>query len=64
MRWKVGATQPARYGPSGTYGFSFSVQDSHGAPLLTLSYASEAEATRQEEAVRKAVEAAADVTTS
>jgi hypothetical protein len=62
MRWKVGAIQATEYGPSRTYGFSFSVQDSHGAPLLTLSYVSEAEAEQAKEGVRKAVEAAADVT--
>ena len=62
MRWKVGATEPAQYGPSLTHGFSFSIQDNHGTPLLTLSYTSEAEARRHEEAVRRAVEAAADLT--
>ena len=61
MRWKVGVVEPTEYGPSLTRGFGFSVQDAHGAPLLTLTYASEAEAERAHEAVRKAVEAAADV---
>jgi hypothetical protein len=62
MRWTVGTIQAIEYGPSLRHGFAFSVLGPDGMPLLTLSYPSEAEATLAQEAMRKAVETAADVT--
>jgi hypothetical protein len=61
LRWKVGATQATMYSPSQRHGFSFAVQNVHGAPLLNITYASESESKEAETAVRKAIEKAVDI---
>ena len=62
MRWKVGEIERVQYSSATTWGFSFSVQTTNGAPMLTLSYASEAEAKQAHEAMRKVIEHAAEIT--
>ncbi len=59
---KVGKTQPTMFGVGGRHGFGFSVQDLRGAPLLTISYATEEEAKEAEAIIRKALENAIDIT--
>jgi len=59
---KVGKTQPTMFGVGGRHGFGFSVQDLRGAPLLSISYATEEEAKEAEAIIRKALEKAVDVT--
>ena len=62
-RWKVGGTQstmpPAHEMLDDAYGFS--IQDRHGAPLLTISFSTKAESERAEAAVRKAIENAIQI---
>jgi len=60
--WKLGNTQPTNFGVGGRLGFGFSVQDQWGAPLLTISYATEEEAKEAEIIIRKAIEKAVDIT--
>jgi hypothetical protein len=61
-RWKVSNTQKAKYGPSGGHnGYGFRVETSNGAPLLLVSYDTEAEALEAEAAMRKIIQGAADV---
>jgi hypothetical protein len=61
-RWKVGSTQATTYSSSQAYGFSFAVQNFHGAPLLNITYATESDSKEAEETVRKAIEKAVDIT--
>ena len=61
LRWKVGATQPVLYSGAGRHGYGFSVQNFHGAPLLDITFATEAEAKEAEAAVRQAIENAVDL---
>jgi len=60
--WKLGNTQSTKFGVGGRLGFCFSVQDQWGAPLLTISYATEEEAKEAEIIIRKAIEKAVDIT--
>ena len=74
-RYKVGKTQSVTYNtppdltkiriaPRSTaieYGYGFSIQNAHGAPLLNITYATEAEAEQAEEAIRQAIENAVDI---
>lgn len=60
-RWKVGQTQPTTYGASQRYGFSFSVQNFQGAPLLNVTYATREECEEAEAAMRKALANAVDI---
>lgn len=60
-RWKVGITQPILYSPAQRRGYGFSILNFHGAPLLSISYATEEESKHAEEAMRKAIENAADI---
>jgi hypothetical protein len=60
-RWKVGKTQPTTYGASQSYGYSFAIQNFHGAPLLNVTFATKEESEKAEAAVRKAIENAVDI---
>ena len=60
-RWKVGNTQPTTYSAAQRYGYSFAVQNIHGAPLLNVTFATKEESERAEAAVRKAIENAVDI---
>jgi hypothetical protein len=61
LRWKVRATQPVTYGSAGRHGYGFSVQNFHGAPLLDIVFATEAESIAAEAAVRQTIENAVDI---
>jgi hypothetical protein len=61
-QWKVSVTQRTMFGPGGRHGFGFSVTTFRGAPLLTVTYATEAEASDAEIAFRSALSKAIDVT--
>lgn len=61
-RWKVSKTQEMLYGPSQHYGYGFSVQTFHGAPLLVVTYDNEKEALEAEATMRRIIEGAAYVT--
>ena len=76
-KWKVGQTQPASYHPKIGFqqqvnvqmrasltesGYGFSIQNAHGAPLLNITFATEVEAKRAEESVRKFIEHVVDIT--
>lgn len=61
LRWKVGATQRVIYSSAGRHGYGFSVQNFHGAPLLDIVFATEAESMAAEVAVRQAIENAVDI---
>jgi hypothetical protein len=50
QQWKVGPVAPA------TQGFSISVQNAHGKPLLTLVFATQDETEQAEDAMRDAIE--------
>jgi hypothetical protein len=50
------------FGVGGRHGFGFSVQDGRGAPIVTISYATEKEAKEAEAVIRKALENALDIT--
>jgi hypothetical protein len=58
-QWKVGRTQSVTYGPGpggkGS-GYGFSIQDQHGGPLLSFSFATEKDSKEAEAAVREALE--------
>jgi hypothetical protein len=60
-RWNVGKTRPTTYSPSQGYGYGFSIQNFHGAPLLNITYAKEEDAKRAEASVRAAIENAVDI---
>lgn len=65
-QWKVGKTQattPPENHSKLDVAFSFSIQDRHSAPLVTISYHTEAEAKHFEAVVREAIEFAIDVST-
>ena len=59
--WKVGATEETVSRRAWRRGFGFSIQDFRGVPLFTISYETENEAKRAEPAIRKALEAAIDI---
>jgi hypothetical protein len=59
---KVGNTQSTMFGADRRYGFGFSVQDLHGAPLLSISYDTKEDAREAEALIRKALEMAVDIT--
>jgi hypothetical protein len=61
MPCKVGRTQPTQYSAARRFGYSSSIQDARGAPLITIVYATEAESQQAEDAVRKAIENAVEV---
>ena len=63
-RWKVGITQLIRNLNSPNIAFGFSIQDQHGAPLLTISYRTEAESKSAEVAVRLAIQDAVEISAS
>ena len=52
MPYKVGTTQPTQYSSARKFGYSFSVKTAHGAPLITIIYATEDESKRAEDMVR------------
>ena len=54
--WRVGKTQSTGPGVGGQYGFGFNIQNRDGAPVLTISYATEAAAEEAEIVIRKAIE--------
>jgi hypothetical protein len=58
MAHKVGVTMAMTFGIGGKHGYGFSVQNARGAPLLSVAYATEAEAKAAEELVRTALEKA------
>ena len=60
-RWKVGNTQPTTYGASQRHGYSFAIQNFHGAPLLNVTFATKEECEQAEAVVRKAIENAVDI---
>ena len=60
-RWKVGRTQPTAYGAAQRYGYSFAIQNFHGAPLLNITFATEEESEQAEAILRKAIENAVDI---
>jgi hypothetical protein len=60
--WKVGATEKTVSGRNWRHGFGFSIQDSRGHPLLSISFATEKEAKLAESAIRKVLEGAIDIT--
>ena len=60
-RWKVGNTRPTTYGASQRYGYSFAIQNFHGAPLLNVTFATKEDSEQAEAAVRKAIENAVDI---
>jgi len=59
--WKVGKTQRTMSGVGGRHGFSFSIQDGRGAPIVTISYATEEQSKEAEAVVRKAIENAVNI---
>jgi len=48
-------------GVGGRHGFSFSIQDGRGAPIVTISYATEEQSKEAEAVVRKAIENAVNI---
>ena len=63
--WKVGKTQstaPAGHDTRDDV-HSFSIQDQHGAPLLTISYRTKAESEQGEAAMKKLIENAIEIST-
>jgi len=60
--WKVTATEKTVSGRTWRHGFGFSIQDFRGLSLLSISYETEKEAKQAELAIRRALEAAIDVT--
>lgn len=63
-RWKVAITQSTTSRNSPDVAYSFSIQNQHGAPLLTISYRTEAELKQAEAAMREAIENAVEISTS
>ena len=59
--WQVETTR-ATVGTGDRRGYSFSIKDSLGETLLTITYANEEDAKRAEEVVRKTIENAIDIT--
>jgi hypothetical protein len=60
-RWKVGSTERTVFGRTWRHGFGFSIQDFRGVSLFSISYETENEAKGAEAAIRKALEAAIDI---
>jgi len=60
-RWTVSPTQAQIHGVGGQHGYGFVILDARGGPLLTINYATEAEAERAEVAIRAAIENAIDI---
>jgi len=61
VRWKVGVTQQTMYGPGQRHGYGFLIQNAHGAPLLSITYATKEESERAEAVVRSAIANAVDI---
>ena len=59
-RWNVGKTQPVT--DAFQQGYGFSILNAHGAPLLTITYATETKSQQAEEAVRTAIAHAVSIT--
>ena len=60
-RWKVGATEKTISGRTWRHGFGFSIQDTRGVRLFSISYETVNDAKQAESAIRKALEAAIDI---
>jgi len=61
LQWKVTATSQMGYGPARSFGHGFSVQNESRGEAFTFVFSTEAEAKEVEEAMRKVVELAKDI---